>query len=321
MRVYRSLDEVLEAREQGRVVAIGVFDGVHRGHRRILARTVEIAGQRGSLSAAVTFYPDPEGVLHPRAAPRMLTSLERKAALMEDLGLDELVVVEFDMEFARLSPEAFCRLVLSDRLAAKAVLVGDNFRFGHRGAGSAADLRKYGAAHGFQVLPISLAMANDEAVSSTRIRRLISSGHVVEASRLLGRPHRLEGTVVRGAGRGRSLDAPTANLEIIPGMALPAMGVYVTWSFVDGSSVGPSVTSLGTNPTFEVDGRMSIETLMLEQSGDLYGRWLEVDILERIRGQCTFPDASSLAARIRRDVEFARGYFETLGGLEPSRLR
>lgn len=316
MRVYRSLDEVLEAPGRERVVAIGVFDGVHRGHRRILTRTVEMARQRGALSAAVTFYPDPEGVLHPRSAPRMLTSLERKAALVEALGLDELVVVEFDLKFARLSPEAFCRLVLSEQLAARVVLVGENFRFGHRGAGTAADLREFGAAHDFEVLPVTLAMEDGEAVSSTRIRRLISTGHVVEAARLLGRPHRLEGTVVRGVGRGRSLDAPTANLEVIAGMALPSMGVYVTRSFLDGSWAGPSVTSLGTNPTFETDDDLRIETLLLDQGGDLYGRRLEVDVLERIRGQCTFPDALSLAARIRRDVEFARGYFEAIGGPE-----
>ena len=316
MRVYRSLDEVLQGPRRERVVAIGVFDGVHRGHRDILTRTVEMARKRGALSSAVTFYPHPEGVLHPTAAPRMLTSLARKAALMEALGLDELVVVEFDLEFARLSPGAFCRLVLSDRLGAKVVLVGENFRFGHRGAGTAGDLREFGAAHDFEVLAVALSLENGEAVSSTRIRRLISTGHVVEATRLLGRPHRLEGTVVRGVGRGRTLDAPTANLEVTPGMALPSMGVYVTWSSVDGSPAGPSVTSLGTNPTFESDGRVRIETLLLGEVGELYGHRLEVDLLERIRDQWAFPDAMSLAGRIRRDSEFARGYFDTIGALE-----
>ena len=141
MHIYSSLHEVEEAPERSRVVAIGVFDGVHRGHRLILDQTVERARQIGVLAAAVTFYPHPEGVLHPRAAPRMLTSLERKAALVEELGLDELVVVKFDLEFAQLSPAAFCRLVLSERLGARVVLVGENFRFGHRGAGGVGDLR------------------------------------------------------------------------------------------------------------------------------------------------------------------------------------
>ncbi len=314
MRVYSSLHEVEEAPGRSRVVAIGVFDGVHRGHRLILDQTVERAREEGALAAAVTFYPHPEGVLHPRSAPRMLTSLERKAALMEELGLDELVVVKFDVEFARLSPEAFCRLVLSDRLGARVVLVGENFRFGHGGVGTSADLRDFGATHHFEVRAVALAFDDGEAISSTRVRRLISAGRVVEAARLLGRPHRLEGTVVRGAGRGRTLEAPTANLGVTAGMALPAMGVYVTRSFVDGSPAGPSVTSLGTNPTFETDKKVRVETLLLHQGGDLYGRRFEVDLLERIRGQRVFPDAASLAVRIRRDAEFASGYFEAIGG-------
>jgi riboflavin kinase/FMN adenylyltransferase len=313
MHIYSSLHEVEEAPERSRVVAIGVFDGVHRGHRLILDQTVERARQIGGLAAAVTFYPHPEGVLHPRAAPRMLTSLERKAALMEELGLDELVVVKFDLEFAQLTPAAFCRLVLSERLGARVVLVGENFRFGHLGAGGVGDLREFGAAHDFEVQAVPLAFDDREAISSTRIRRLIRGGNVVEAARLLGRPHRLEGTVVAGAGRGRTLQAPTANLDVTAGMALPAIGVYVTRSFVDGLHAGLSVTSLGTNPTFETGKKIYVETLLLDQGGDLYGRRLEVELLERVRGQQVFPDAASLAARIRRDVEFARGYFEVIG--------
>ena len=314
MHIYSSLHEVEEAPERSRVVAIGVFDGVHRGHRLILDETVQRARRIGALAAAVTFYPHPDGVLHPRAAPRMLTSLERKAALMEEVGLDELVVVKFDLEFARLTPAAFCRLVLSERLGARVVLVGENFRFGHRGAGGVVDLREFGAAHDFEVRAVPLALDGHEAISSTRIRRLISGGHVVEAARLLGRPHRLEGIVVAGAGRGRTLQAPTANLEVTAGMALPATGVYVTRSFVDGLQAGLSVTSLGTNPTFEAGEKIHVETLLLDQGGDLYGRRLEVDLLERVRGQQVFPDAASLAARIKRDAEFARGYFEAIGG-------
>jgi riboflavin kinase / FMN adenylyltransferase len=243
----------------------------------------------------------------------MLTSLERKAALMEELGLDELVVVKFDLEFAQLTPAAFCRLVLSERLGARVVLVGENFRFGHRGAGGVGDLREFGAAHDFEVQAVPLAFDDREAISSTRIRRLIRGGNVVEAARLLGRPHRLEGTVVAGAGRGRTLQAPTANLDVTAGMALPAIGVYVTRSFVDELQAGRSVTSLGTNPTFETGRKIYVETLLLDQGGDLYGRRLEVELLERVRGQQVFPDAASLAARIRRDVEFARGYFEAIG--------
>lgn len=308
MRVYTSLDEIDEAPGHGRVVAIGVFDGVHRGHQRILGKAVESARLIGALSAAVTFYPHPEAVLRPKPAPRMLTSLERKAELLEGLGVDELVVVKFDRAFAQLSPEAFCRLVLSHRLGARQVVVGENFHFGHFGAGTPADLRDYGATHDFEVRSVPLAEEGGETISSTRIRKLISAGHVVDAARLLGRPHRIEGVVVSGVGRGRALEAPTANLAVDAGTAIPRLGVYVTRSFLDKGVAHPSVTSVGTNPTFEVDKKIRIETLLLDYAGDIYGSRLAVDFLERIRGQRTFPDAGSLVAQIRRDVEIARGY-------------
>jgi riboflavin kinase/FMN adenylyltransferase len=312
MRVYGSLHEIDEAAGPGRVVAIGVFDGVHRGHQRILGDAVESARLRGAPAAAVTFYPHPEAVLHPKPGPRMLTSLERKAELLEALGLDELVVVKFDREFAQLSPEAFCRLVLSHRLGARQVLVGENFHFGHLGAGTPTDLRNYGATHDFEVRSVPLAEEGGETISSTRIRKLISAGRVVDAARLLGRPHRIEGEVVSGAGRGRALDAPTANLAVDPGTAVPRLGVYVTRSILRGEGVARlSVTSVGTNPTFETDRKIRIETLVLDHTGNFYGSRLAVDFLDRIRSQRTFPDAGSLAARIRRDVEIARGY---LGG-------
>jgi len=306
MRVYTSLEEVRRARGRGRVVAIGVFDGVHRGHQRILGRAVEEASATGALSTAVTFYPHPEAVLRPHAAPRMLTSVEQKARLMEALGLDELIVVRFDRDFARLSPESFCAAVLSSRLGARTVFVGENFRFGQGGAGTAAHLLEYGRTHGFEVRPVALVEEDGETISSTRIRDLLSSGRVEEAARLLGRPHRIEGPVLSGAGRGKELDAPTANLTPTREMALPRLGVYVTRSTVDGKRAYPSVTSVGTNPTFESDHRVRVETLLLDYSGDLYGRHLAVDFLARIRGQRTFADAASLAERIRRDVEIAR---------------
>lgn len=306
MRVYRSLEEVSKAPPGGRVIAIGVFDGVHRGHQRILGRAVEEAAATGASSAAVTFYPHPEAVLRPHAAPRMLTSVEQKARLMETLGLDELVVVRFDREFARLSPESFCRAVLSTHLGARTVFVGENFRFGQGGAGTAAHLVEYGRTHGFEVRPVALVEEAGETISSTRIRDLLGAGRVEEAARLLGRPYRIEGPVLSGAGRGRGLDAPTANLAVTRETALPRLGVYVTRSTVDDSRVYQSVTSVGTNPTFESDHKVRVETLLLDFSGDLYGRHLAVDFLARIRGQRTFADAASLAERIREDVKTAR---------------
>jgi riboflavin kinase/FMN adenylyltransferase len=309
MQVYERLDAIPELRGSRRVVAIGVFDGVHVGHQRILREAASRAHDEGGVATAVTFQPHPDAVLRPHAAPRLLTTLRRKAELLAAIGMDELVTVRFDRAFAQLSPEAFCRLVLSDRLGARTVVVGENFRFGHLGCGNVADLRAYGKSHGFAVQPVPLATEGDEVVSSTRIRTLIGGGHVADAARLLGRPHRLEGVVVSGVQRGRELGAPTANLTVEPGLAIPRLGVYVTRTIVADDFSRPSVTSVGTNPTFEVDRRVRIETLLLSYSGSLYGSNLGLDFLEKIRNQQKFPDAEALAMRIHEDEEFARGYF------------
>jgi riboflavin kinase/FMN adenylyltransferase len=308
--IYRDLADVPDAAPEGRVVAIGVFDGVHRGHQRILGEAVRVGRDRGAVVTAVTFHPHPEAILRPKPAPRLLTSLDRKAELIASLGIDELLVVKFDRDFAKLEPGDFCRRVLSDHLGARAVLVGENFRFGHLGAGTSADLRDYGRSHRFEVKSVPLAEEDGETISSTRIRALVGTGHVSEAAALLGRPHRIEGAVVRGAGRGRSLEAPTANLAVEAETAVPRLGVYVTRSLLDGGRVHPSITSVGTNPTFEVDHTIRIETLFLDEGEDVYGRTLALDFLERIRGQRTFKDAESLAAQIKKDVEIAREYLQ-----------
>jgi riboflavin kinase / FMN adenylyltransferase len=229
-----------------------------------------------------------------------------------------MLVVQFDREFAQLSPESFCRAVLSAHLGARLVFVGENFRFGHFGAGTPADLELYGATHGFEVRPVGLVESGGETISSTRIRELLRAGHVAEAALLLGRPHRMEGIVARGLGRGRGLDAPTANLSASRQSATPGLGVYATRAIVDRETEYLAVTSVGTNPTFGSDRKVHIETLLLDYSGDLYGRHLGVDFLERIRGQRTFADPASLAEQIRADVETARrmhaGHVTSRGG-------
>ena len=308
MRVYHSLAEVPDPVEAGRVVAIGVFDGVHRGHQEILRRAVAASEASGASAAAVTFYPHPDAVLHSRTAPPMLTPLTRKAGLLEGLGMQELVVVPFDKDFAQLSPESFCSAVLSEHLGALAVFVGENFRFGHQGVGTPADLSQYGRSHGFEVVSVALACDGGEVISSTRIRELLREGRVAEATGLLGRPHRIEGQVISGVGRGKGLEAPTANIAPRPEMALPRLGIYATRSTVCGGGSYSSVTSVGTNPTFESDGKIRIETLLLDFSGDLYGTELAVDFVARIRDQQAFPDARTLAARIKQDVEIARAH-------------
>jgi riboflavin kinase/FMN adenylyltransferase len=305
MRTYQGLGEVTDAPGEGRVIAVGVFDGVHLGHQRIVTAAVQEAAAGVGRSTVVTFSPHPDSVLHPRRAPRALTSAARKAELLEALGVEELVVATFDRDFAGLDPEAFCRLVLSDHLGARVVFVGENFRFGHFGLGTTKQLSEYGRTHGFDVRAVPLVDEAGEPISSTRIRELLRGGRVAEAARLLGRPHRVDGIVSPGRGRGRALDAPTANLPVVREMALPRAGIYVTRATIDGHEMHASVTSVGVNPTFESDRRLRIETLLLDYSGDLYGRHLAVDFLDRIRSQRTFPDAGSLARQIRSDVETA----------------
>jgi riboflavin kinase/FMN adenylyltransferase len=193
------------------------------------------------------------------------------------------------------------------------VYVGENFRFGWHGAGTSADLAAFGASHGFGVCPVPLVTDAGTPVSSTRVRDLLSSGDVAGSARLLGRPHRLEGSVTSGARRGRMLRAPTANVTTAPDMAVPRLGVYVTRALVRGGASYQSVTSVGTNPTFEKARKVRIETVLLDFEGDLYGSTLAVDFLERIRGQRTFPDAVALADQIASDVEFAREAHRRLG--------
>ena len=306
MRAYSDLSELTKAPARGRVVAIGVFDGVHLGHQAILRGAVAAAYRIGGLPTVVTFYPHPESVLRPRSAPLALTLPARRAELLQSLGIEEVVTVRFDREFAHLSPESFCRVVLSDRLETKIVFVGDNFRFGREGAGTSADLAAYGRAHGFGVQSVPLVDDAGVAISSTRIRDLLRAGDVVKAAKLLGRPHRVEGTVVSGAGRGQTLQAPTANLAVLRDTALPRLGVYASLSTVDGDRSYPSVTSVGTNPTFESTKKVRVETLLLDFDRDLYGAQMAVDFLERIRGQKAFSDARSLAERIGKDMELSR---------------
>jgi riboflavin kinase/FMN adenylyltransferase len=312
-RIYASLQEVEEDAPGGRVVAVGVFDGVHVGHQRILNRAANAAATMGGRATAVTFHPHPEAVLRPRSAPRILTLPTRKAELLGSAGIEEVVTLKFDREFAQLSPEAFCQVVLSDRLATRAVMVGENFRFGRDGAGTAAHLNAYGRSHGFAVESVPLVNYAGEPISSTRVRVLLRAGEVAQAAELLGRPHRVEGTVISGAGRGRTLKAPTANLKVVRNMALPRLGVYATRSVVGGVRSYPSVTSVGTNPTFESTRKVRIETLLFDFEGDLYGTQIGIDFLERIRGQKAFSDTRALGERIAQDIEAAREIQRRMG--------
>lgn len=310
MRVYRHIDEVTDLRGAPRAVAIGTFDGLHRGHQEIVKTAVRAAALMGGQSAVLTFEPHPSSVLAPGRDPALLSTFEYKVDLLEELGVDEVVALPFDSAFAELSPEEFGRSILSHRLNARQVMVGANFRFGRGASGSAEDLIAQGKTIGFSVTAIGLVVVRGKPVSSTRIRRLVAEGRVEEAAELLGRPHVVEGYVEGGAGRGRVLGTPTANLEPLAGLAVPAPGVYVTRTLIADGVTRPSVTSVGTNPTFESDGVLRVETFLLDFTGNLYGKRIRVEFLEWVRPQHIYGDPALLQERIAEDVRVARAFFE-----------
>ncbi|MHB8340006.1 MAG: bifunctional riboflavin kinase/FAD synthetase [Mycobacteriales bacterium] len=290
------------------VVTIGVFDGVHRGHQIIVGRTVELAATVGLPSVVVTFDPHPSEVVRPGSHPPVLTGPACKADLLGELGVDVLCVLAFTREFSRLSPEAFVHAVLVENLHAATVVVGENFRFGHKAAGDIALLTRLGSAFGF--LTDAVAMVNDGQTrfSSTSIRACIAAGDMACATNGLGREHRIEGVVVRGDGRGRSLGFPTANVETPPYAAVPADGVYAGW-LVRAGQRWPAAISIGTNPTFSGRERR-VEAYLLDFDADLYGEHVGLDFTARLRGTLRFAGPEDLVTQMGRDVTAVRGLLQ-----------
>ena len=298
------------------VVTIGVFDGVHRGHQEIIGHTVERARELGVSSVVVTFDPHPSEVVRPGSHPAVLTESGRKAELIEALGVDVLCVIPFTVEFSRLSPETFVHDVLVEHLHASAVVVGENLRFGHRAAGDVALLERLGRTFGFTVegAPLVADGTGSAATvfSSTYIRSCVDAGDVAAATHALGRPHRLEGVVVRGDRRGRDLGFPTANLLTSPYAAVPADGVYAGWlvrSRATARTAGAqrlrAAVSIGTNPTFSGRQRR-VEAFALDFDGDLYGERVALDFVSRLREQRRYDGVEPLVAQIEQDVTDAR---------------
>jgi riboflavin kinase / FMN adenylyltransferase len=291
------------------VVTIGIFDGVHRGHQRIVYRALARAAELRLPGVAVTFDPLPEFVLRPLDKPPLLTTLERRLELLGELGLDATYVIDFTTEFSHRSPEEFVQSVLVDKLRAVDIVVGANFRFGRRAAGDVAMLADLGRTAGFMVDPIQLAgpisapdsEASSKVFSSSWIRERIGAGDVEGAADALGRPHRLSGTVVHGDHRGRELGYPTANLEVPADLAVPADGVYAGWL-----SGMPAAISIGTNPTFGGTGRR-VEAYVIDQVGlDLYGADVTLDFVARVRPMVTFDGVDALVTQMAADVEECR---------------
>lgn len=301
-RVVAGLDAV----EHGAsVVSIGFFDGVHRGHQAIIGRAVDAAADAGVRSAVVTFDRHPMEVIRPGSQPKLLMTLARRARTIAGQGVDLVVVMPFDDDLRHLSPEGFVDRVLVGPLDAQRVVVGANFRFGHKAAGDVAMLADLGADRGFTVDGVDLLAVGEEAVSSTEVRSCIDAGRVERAAELLGRPHLVDGVVVRGDRRGQTLGFPTANLQVSRRLAVPARGVYAGVCHLPAGGEQPCVTNVGTNPTFGGQ-EMRIEAHLLDYSGDLYGLEVAVDFRHRIRDEERFDGVDALVAQIGADAEAAR---------------
>ena len=309
MRRWDGLESIPSGWERS-VVAVGVFDGVHRGHRAIVGTAAELGRELGSSVVAVTFEPHPQAVLR-GTGPSVLTPVDRRVELLGRSGADAVVVLPFTEELSALSPEEFARHVLVDHLHAAAVVVGEDFRFGHRAAGTVAALRDLGAEHGFTAHGVPLVSDDGGPVTSTRVRALLAEGDVAGAAELLGRPHRVEGHVVHGAARGRELlGFPTANMDLVPGTAVPGDGVYAGWMARLGAAPEearwPAAISVGTNPTFDGAER-TVEAYALDRDDlELYGVPVAVEFTVHIRGQERFDSVDERVHAMNRDVDRCR---------------
>ena len=308
MRVIRNLQE-LGAAIGPTVVTIGNFDGVHLAHQALLRRVVEVAQPQGLVATAVTFEPHPIKVLAPDHAPRLLTPLQRKVELIEATGIDLLVVLPFTRELARQSPLEFVRRVVIDPLHAASVHVGPNFRFGYRQSGDTEILEELGSQEGFRVEVLPMLRIRGDRVSSTRIRELLTEGKVHKANRLLGRPFSSRGPIVAGMGVGRKHTVPTLNLAPIEEQ-LPKVGVYVTHTLLAGTR-HDSVTNVGFKPTFG-DHRLTVETFLLNFSGQLDETHMEIEFLYRLRDEMKFQNPAILKVQIQEDARRSLKFFRLL---------
>jgi riboflavin kinase/FMN adenylyltransferase len=312
VQVLRDVDECPRP-DQGAVVTIGAYDGVHRGHREVIATMRRIAAERNFATAVVTFDRHPASVVRPQSAPRLLTDLDQKLELLEETGVDYALVVHFDEERSKESAEDFVREVLVGCLNAKLVVVGADFHFGHRRRGNVPMLEEMGRELGFEVIGLALvgqdgAPARDEEqVSSTAIRRALVAGDVALAHRLLGREYEIRGMVERGDARGREWGFPTANIAVPDDILLPADGIYAGWyERPNGDSIAAAI-SLGRRPTvYEAQPYRLLEAHLLDWDGDLYGETARVRFVERLRAELKFDSVEALLEQMARDCDDAR---------------
>ena len=305
MQIIRDLAQLDKSLQQT-VVTIGNFDGVHLAHQKLLRKVVATARPLGATALAVTFDPHPIRLLAPEHAPRLLTPLERKAKLIEALGIDLLVVLPFTRELAHLAPVAFVRKILVGGLRARSVHVGPTFRFGYRQSGDVEILAELARQEGFRLDVLPTLVVRGERVSSTRIRELLSTGRVSLAARLLGRAFSAYGPIVAGLGVGRKHTVPTLNLAPVEEQ-LPKIGVYVTRTRL-GDSFHDSVTNVGHKPTFG-EHRLTVETFLLDFSGDIAETEMEIEFLYRLRDEMKFQNPAILKVQIQEDARRSLKFF------------
>jgi riboflavin kinase/FMN adenylyltransferase len=309
MRLFHGTDSASIIRPT--VLTLGVFDGLHVGHQLIMRTVVERARAARAVPTVLTFDPHPRAVLHPESAPPLLQTFDQKVEAFGVLGLEQIIVIRFTREFAQVRAEDFLREVVRDRLQAKEVYLGRGFAFGHNREGNIELLKKVSGALGFHAEEVPEVRLRGQRVSSSRIRQLLAEGRVNLARRMLGRPYGVEGRVVRGQERGHMLGFPTANLRP-QNRVIPRGGVYVTSTLIEGEW-RRSVTNIGTRPTFETSTEPSVETYVMNWSGDLYGDVVRVRFLHRLRDERKFASIDELKRQIEHDLKRAENYFARSG--------
>ncbi|OPY78873.1 MAG: Riboflavin biosynthesis protein RibF [Syntrophorhabdus sp. PtaU1.Bin058] len=305
MKIFESLD--IPERFTRPVLTIGNYDGIHVGHRKIIEQVKQKAKELSGTSMLMTFHPHPMSVLRPEKYTRIITPLHVKKRLIEETGIDVLIIVPFNTEFRNIEAEGFIKEVLIDRLGVAGIVVGYDFRFGKNGAGDIGMLRGFVEDYDLYLGVVDAVTVDGEKVGSNMIRKLIAAGDVDKAKRLLERPHMIDGVVVRGDGRGREIGFPTINLATVFEL-VPKEGVYITEVKIS-EKMYPSVTNIGHNPTFNDNRELTVETHIIGFSGDLYGERVYLYFHKRLRPEMKFRSVEELRARITKDVETARNYF------------
>jgi riboflavin kinase/FMN adenylyltransferase len=304
LRVYRGLDE-LPARRKASALTIGNFDGVHRGHRSLINRVLSHAKAENAVPTVATFDPHPQAVLR-GVSPVALVTPERKLELLEEAGIEQVVIIHFDETLSLVEPEEFVEDVLVRQLRMKAIVVGSVFRFGHRARGDTALLKSLSSRLGYKFEAARLTRLAGRTVSSTEIRYALAGGDLGWANRALGRSHRLSGRVIEGSGRGRQeLGFPTANLDVDEGLCLPAVGIYAGWFGTETQSSLRAAISVGTNPTYG-QNPISVEAFVLDFDGDVYGQQVDLDFVERLRDEEKFASSKALREAMEADINRTR---------------